>query len=60
MKTVSLDGSLICRFKCMKCGYYFENPIPGPTKCKKCGHLYVEWLNAKEVLDYIHKIEELK
>jgi hypothetical protein len=51
------DENLICKFRCMRCGFYFENFQPGPTECKKCGHFYVEWLNAEEVLDYIHRIE---
>ena len=39
-----------CKFKCRKCQHEFENEKPGPTQCPKCSHLYVDWLNWKEVL----------
>ena len=41
---------MVCKYKCMKCGYYFEKEKPGPTECPNCGHLYVDWLNYVEVL----------
>lgn len=41
--------SFTCMYKCMKCDHYFEKEKPGPTECPNCGHLYVEWLNYKEV-----------
>lgn len=36
------------KYKCQKCGYDFTSR-PGPTKCKKCRHEYVEWANYEEM-----------
>ena len=35
-------------FKCLKCGYEYKDE-PGPTVCRRCGHLYVKWLNYNEM-----------
>lgn len=37
----------------MKCGYYYEDET-GATACKKCGHIYVEWLNWEDIVDGRH------
>ena len=50
MNNDTVSDMINCKFKCMRCGYYFENERPGPTQCPKCNNLYVEWLNWKEVL----------
>jgi len=39
-----------CKYRCQKCGHRFEIEKPGPVNCPKCGHLYIDWLNFKEVL----------
>jgi len=39
---------LIAKFKCLKCGYLYEDK-PGPTQCPKCRHLWVKWLNYEEM-----------
>lgn len=39
-----------CKYRCQQCGYEFEEEKPGPVICKKCGHLYIDWLNFKEVI----------
>ena len=33
---------------CLSCGQEWEDK-PGPTECPKCKHLYVKWLNYKEM-----------
>jgi len=45
---------MTCYYRCLKCGLLFEREKPGPTQCD-CGHLYLDWLNAKE---FIGKEEE--
>ena len=30
---------------------------PGPVLCPSCGHDYIDWLNAEEVLSYLHKTD---
>jgi len=46
-------GGLMClkndaKYKCMNCGYRYESQ-PCPTQCPKCNHLYVKWMNYKEM-----------
>lgn len=36
-----------CKYTCLKCGHYFERESPGPVKCPKCGHPYVDWINYR-------------
>ena len=43
---------MIAKYKCLKCNYRWEG-IPGPVICPRCSHVYVKWLNLKEVLDQI-------
>ena len=44
--------NLIAKYKCMKCKHKWEGK-PGPVICPKCSHVYVEWLNHKEIMDQI-------
>jgi len=44
--------NLIAKYKCMKCKHKWEGK-PGPVICPKCNHIYVKWLNLKEVMDQI-------
>jgi rRNA maturation endonuclease Nob1 len=39
------------RYRCQKCRHCFEKSKPGPVVCNNCGHLYIDWLNFKEVLE---------
>ncbi len=39
----------IAKHKCQKCGHEWEGR-PGPTKCPKCNHLYITWLNYKDFI----------
>ncbi len=41
---------LIGKYKCLKCGLEYQHPVM-PTECPKCGHLYVKWLNYKELFE---------
>jgi len=43
---------MIAKYKCLKCKHGWEGKC-GPTMCPKCNHLYIKWLNVKEVLDQI-------
>jgi rubrerythrin len=47
----------VSKYRCQKCLFYFEHEFPGPTECPKCGHLYVDWLNSKAVLEVARKID---
>lgn len=38
------------KYRCQQCKFYFELDKPGPTRCPRCGFIYVDWLNHKEVL----------
>lgn len=42
----------IAKYKCLKCNYKWKGK-PGPVICPKCSHVYIKWLNLKEVLDQI-------
>uniref|UniRef100_A0A6M3KY98 Uncharacterized protein n=1 Tax=viral metagenome TaxID=1070528 RepID=A0A6M3KY98_9ZZZZ len=46
------------KYKCQQCNTTFELDKPGPTKCPKCGHVYVDWLNHIEVLKALHRWED--
>ena len=46
-------------FLCLKCGFKYDD-IPGPTQCKKCGHLYVKWLNYEELYQKHFKLTEVQ
>jgi len=41
------------KYKCRNCGHEFERPEPGPAECERCDHLYVDWLNWKEIMAII-------
>lgn len=44
------------QYQCQGCGYRFKRDHPGPVICKRCGCIYVTWLNFKQVLqDYWHE-----
>jgi len=45
-----------CQYRCQQCKHEFETEKPGPVTCSKCGHLYIDWLNFKEVIKSL-KIE---
>lgn len=45
---------MYAKFKCLKCGYKYLSK-PGPTKCPKCNHLYVKWINYEEMYELIFK-----
>jgi len=34
-------------YKCLKCNHKYRDEL-GPTRCPKCGHLYIEWLNYEK------------
>ena len=39
---------MIGKYKCLKCNHEYSHPVR-TTKCPKCGHLYVKWLNYDEL-----------
>ena len=43
-----LPLAILAKFCCLACGHEWEQP-PKPTKCPKCDHLYVKWLNYEEL-----------
>ena len=43
-----------CKYKCQRCQHEFWRGKPGPIACEICGHKYVEWENATEVLSYVY------
>ena len=43
---------MIAKYKCLKCKYRWEGK-PTSVICPKCGHVYIKWLNLKDVLDQI-------
>lgn len=49
---------MTCKYRCQKCGYRFEKEKPGPVECPKCSHLYIDWLNFKEVLIWTKERKE--
>ena len=42
---------VLAKYKCLKCFYEYEDKA-GPTKCPRCEHLYVEWLNYEKFESY--------
>lgn len=38
----------LAEFLCLKCHFTYKAK-PGPTSCPNCGHLYIKWLNHKEI-----------
>lgn len=40
-----------CKYTCLECGIKFEAKKPKPRGCYKCGSLYIEWTNVKEVIN---------
>lgn len=43
---------MIAKYKCLKCKHKWEGKS-GPVICPRCSHLYVKWLNHKEIIDQI-------
>ena len=39
---------MLAEFLCLKCNFKWKSN-PGPIQCPKCNHLYVKWLNYKEM-----------
>lgn len=41
------------KYRCMNenCKFEFSKKNPGQVTCHKCGSIYVEWLNHKEVIE---------
>ncbi len=42
------DIRIIADYLCLRCRYVYQDD-PGPTQCPKCGHLYIKWLNYKDL-----------
>lgn len=42
-----------CKFKCMRCGCYFEKERPGPVECSKCGDLWQRYMLCCKCVDEI-------
>lgn len=40
-------------YQCQRCKHGFGTEFPRQVTCPKCGHLYVDWKNSKEVLEFI-------
>ena len=45
--------SVVCKYKCQRCGVFFEKEKPGPVVCPVCEHIYIDWLNHIEILKSI-------
>lgn len=46
----------VSKYRCQKCGFKFERETPEQVVCPvpECKSNYVDWLNSKEVLDWLH------
>lgn len=42
-------------FKCMRCAYSWSLNKPAMVTCPRCKNIYVEWLNASVVVDWLRK-----
>jgi len=42
-----------CTYQCQKCAFQFARPKPMPIRCPKCASIYVDWLNYKDVIQYL-------
>lgn len=42
------------KYRCQQCKNEFSKEKPHNGPCPKCGHVYISWLNAIEVLRFIH------
>lgn len=40
---------VIAEYKCLGCEAEFSETPNSSTKCPKCGHLYVKWVNFDEL-----------
>jgi Zn finger protein HypA/HybF involved in hydrogenase expression len=43
----------ISKYRCQRCKCYFEIEQPRQVTCPACGYNYIDWENAKEVLEFI-------
>jgi hypothetical protein len=44
------DYILHAQYRCQKCGHEWTQRAE-PVECRRCGHLYVTWLNHPLTLD---------
>ena len=47
----------LAKFLCLKCHFTLYRK-PGPTSCLNCGHLYIKWLNHKEIEKDVAKLRK--
>ncbi len=41
-------------YRCQKCHFQFSLTKPQPVDCPKCNHNYVDWINYREVLNWLY------
>lgn len=45
-------AGLMAKYLCLRCNFEFERPVgPNYAECPICHHLYVFWINYKELYE---------